>query len=120
MVVVVVVAHEILMSAQGPLGFGFLGAGAKGLGPGLDNNFRKVSANQHLHVHQHITLHFNSVVYLLFPCARLSENQLSFWGHGLCHDEQIIHSETINKYWELGSNENNENIIIIHMVGDIL
>ena len=29
------VAHEILVSAQGPL---FLGFGAKGLGPGLDNN----------------------------------------------------------------------------------
>ena len=27
------VAHEILVSAQGP----FLGFGAKGLGPGLDN-----------------------------------------------------------------------------------
>ena len=37
-----VVAHEILVSAQGPLvlGFGvlgFWGFGAKGLGPGLDN-----------------------------------------------------------------------------------
>ena len=29
-----VVAHEILVSAQGPLVLGF---GAKGLGPGLDN-----------------------------------------------------------------------------------
>ena len=29
------VAHEILVSAQGP--FGFFGFGAKGLGPGLDN-----------------------------------------------------------------------------------
>ena len=41
--VVVVVAYEILVSAQGPLvlGFGFWvlgfwGLGAKGLGPGLD------------------------------------------------------------------------------------
>ena len=33
-----VVAYEILVSAQGPLVFGFLGFGAKGLGPGLDNN----------------------------------------------------------------------------------
>ena len=32
-----VVAYEILVSAQGPLVFGFLGLGAKGLGPGLDN-----------------------------------------------------------------------------------
>jgi len=32
-----VVAYEILVSAQGPLVFGFLGFGAKGLGPGLDN-----------------------------------------------------------------------------------
>ena len=31
------VAHEILVSGQGPLVFGFLGFGAKGLGPGLDN-----------------------------------------------------------------------------------
>ena len=36
------VAHEILVSAQGPLVlgfwvFGFWGFGAKGLGPGLDN-----------------------------------------------------------------------------------
>ena len=30
------VAHEILVSAQGPL---FLGFAAKGLGPGLDNYF---------------------------------------------------------------------------------
>ena len=37
-VVVVVVAYEILVSAQGPL-FGFLGFRAKGLGPGLDNSF---------------------------------------------------------------------------------
>ena len=36
-VVVVVVAHEILVSAQGPLVFGFLGLGLWGLGPGLDN-----------------------------------------------------------------------------------
>ena len=35
--VVVVVAFSILVSAQGPLVFGFLGFGAKGLGPGLDN-----------------------------------------------------------------------------------
>ena len=34
---VVVVAYEILVSDQGPLVFGFLGFGAKGLGPGLDN-----------------------------------------------------------------------------------
>ena len=32
-----VVAHEILVSAQGPLVFGFLGLGLRGLGPGLDN-----------------------------------------------------------------------------------
>ena len=32
-----VVAYEILMSAQGPLVFGFLGLGLRGLGPGLDN-----------------------------------------------------------------------------------
>ena len=32
-----VVAHEILVSAQGPLVFWFLGLGLKGLGPGLDN-----------------------------------------------------------------------------------
>ena len=31
-----VVAHEILASPR-PLGFGFLGFGAKGLGPGLEN-----------------------------------------------------------------------------------
>ena len=31
-------AHEILVSAQGPLGFGFLGLGAQGWGPGLDKN----------------------------------------------------------------------------------
>ena len=42
-VVVGWVAHEILVPAQGPLVlgfwvFGFLGLGAKGLGPGLDNN----------------------------------------------------------------------------------
>ena len=35
--VVVVVAYEILVSAQGPLVFWFLGLGLKGLGPGLDN-----------------------------------------------------------------------------------
>ena len=40
--VVVVVAYSILVSAQGPLVFGFgvwgfWGFGAKGLGPGLDN-----------------------------------------------------------------------------------
>ena len=36
---VYVVAHETLVSALGPLGFGFgtKGFGAKGLGPGLDN-----------------------------------------------------------------------------------
>ena len=34
-----VVAYEILVSPQGPFGFGFLGFGAKGLGPGLDNNY---------------------------------------------------------------------------------
>ena len=34
-----VVAHEILVSAQGPLVFGFLGLGLRGLGPGLDNIF---------------------------------------------------------------------------------
>ena len=34
---VVVVAHEILVSAQGPLVFGFLCLGLRGLGPGLDN-----------------------------------------------------------------------------------
>mgnify|MGYP001190070507 CR=1 FL=1 len=33
-----VVAYEILVSAQEPLGFGFWGFGAKGLGPGLDND----------------------------------------------------------------------------------
>ena len=38
-----VVAHKILVPAQGPLVlgfwvFGFLGLGANGLGPGLDNN----------------------------------------------------------------------------------
>ena len=40
MVVVVVVAYSILVSAQGPLvlGFWFFGFGAKGLGPGLDNS----------------------------------------------------------------------------------
>ena len=32
-----VVAHKILVSAQGPLVFGFLGLGLRGLGPGLDN-----------------------------------------------------------------------------------
>ena len=32
-----VVAHEILVSAQGPLVFGFLSLGLSGLGPGLDN-----------------------------------------------------------------------------------
>ena len=32
------VAYEILVSPQGPFGFGFMGFGAKGLGPGLDNN----------------------------------------------------------------------------------
>ena len=32
-----VVAHEILVSAQTPLVFGFLGLGLRGLGPGLDN-----------------------------------------------------------------------------------
>ena len=32
-----VVAHEILVSAQGPLVFGFLGLGLWGFGPGLDN-----------------------------------------------------------------------------------
>ena len=32
------VAYSILVSAQGPLVFGFLGFGAKGLGPGLDKN----------------------------------------------------------------------------------
>ena len=31
------VAHEILVSAQGPSVLAFLGFGAKGLGPGLDN-----------------------------------------------------------------------------------
>ena len=31
-------AYSILVSAQGPLVLGFLGFGAKGLGPGLDNN----------------------------------------------------------------------------------
>ena len=31
--------HEILVSAQGPLLFGFLGLGLRGLGPGLDNNY---------------------------------------------------------------------------------
>ena len=36
-VVVVVVAYEILVSAQGPLVLGFLGLGLRGLGPGLDN-----------------------------------------------------------------------------------
>ena len=29
--------YEILVSAQGPLVFGFLGLGLRGLGPGLDN-----------------------------------------------------------------------------------
>ena len=39
-VVVVVVAFRILVSAQGPLlfGFGTKGFGDKGLGPGLDKN----------------------------------------------------------------------------------
>ena len=37
MVVVVVVAYEIFVSAQGPLVLGFLGLGLRGLGPGLDN-----------------------------------------------------------------------------------
>ena len=32
-----VVAYEILVSAQGPLVLGFLGLGLRGLGPGLDN-----------------------------------------------------------------------------------
>ena len=36
------VAHEILVSAQCPLVFGFLGLGLRGLGPGLDN-YLKVS-----------------------------------------------------------------------------
>ena len=35
-----VVAHEILMSAQGPLVFGLFVFWAKGLGPGLDNTIR--------------------------------------------------------------------------------
>ena len=35
----VVVAHEILVSAQGPLVFVFLFLGLRGLGPGLDNYF---------------------------------------------------------------------------------
>ena len=34
---VVVVAHAILVSAQGPLVFVFLCLGIRGLGPGLDN-----------------------------------------------------------------------------------
>ena len=35
----VAVAHEILVSAQGPfLGFWVLGLGLRGLGPGLDNS----------------------------------------------------------------------------------
>ena len=33
----VVVAHEIFVSAQGLLVLGLKGFGAKGLGPGLDN-----------------------------------------------------------------------------------
>ena len=33
-----VVAYEILVSAQGPLVLGFWGFGAKGLGPRLDKN----------------------------------------------------------------------------------
>ena len=44
LLLVVVVAYSILVSAQGPLvlGLGFLDFGAKGLGPGLDNTGRKV------------------------------------------------------------------------------
>ena len=39
-----VVAHEILVSSQGPLVFFFFGGGfgAKGLGPGLDNLIREL------------------------------------------------------------------------------
>ena len=33
----VVVAHEILVSAQGPLDLGFWVLGLRGFGPGLDN-----------------------------------------------------------------------------------
>ena len=33
------VAHEILVLAQGPLVFGFLCLGLRGLGPGLDNTY---------------------------------------------------------------------------------
>ena len=36
-----VVAYSILVSAQGPLVLVFLGFGAKGLGPGLDNKNEK-------------------------------------------------------------------------------
>ena len=38
------VAHEILVSAQGPLVFGF---GAKGLGPGLDKNHNSFTQKKH-------------------------------------------------------------------------
>ena len=35
------VAYSNLVSAQGPLVLGFLGLGLRGLGPGLDNNWKQ-------------------------------------------------------------------------------
>ena len=45
-----VVAHEILVSAQGPLVLGFLGLGLRGLGPGLDKTCPQKSISKHCSV----------------------------------------------------------------------
>ena len=66
-----VVAYEILVSAQGPLVLGFWGLGLRCLGPGLDN-FQSWCAEIRSYTIEYVHVHHNcvgiKVTFLPFPC----------------------------------------------------